>query len=62
MTSLAEQCRLNATYCRRMAMLAATSTEESQFNRRAERWQRLAAELDQQRGLTQELFRHAAVG
>jgi len=43
-------------------MLAATSSEVSQFNRRAERWQRLAAELDHQRGLTQELFRHAEVG
>ena len=42
-------------------MLAATSTEESQCNRRAERWQRLAAELDQQRGLTQELFGCAEV-
>jgi hypothetical protein len=43
-------------------MLPKSSTEESQFNRRAERWEQLATELDQQRGWTQELFSHAAAG
>jgi hypothetical protein len=43
-------------------MLATSTTEESQFNRRAERWEQLATELDQQKGWTQELFPHAAAG